>query len=252
MKPYSTTGQVLNQAIQQLAVQAGWTVTDPGTLIVQDITYTALQASGAPITIQYIPGGTAGAEVVTVSGNAITVKIQTGVSTATQVMAALAASAAAMLLVYAAITGTAGTAQVSITAPAIVQGDVVLRIIEADNEIDTRIAGMGIAMPFTVNPPVLQDMSVLYARYACLRDLYTGANPQANSESAQKFLDAFNAKWEQIRTGFQVLVDSSGAAIAAGKYGVQTAEYPATEGGGDKYPNFPNGPYPDLPGVDSY
>ena len=90
MKPYSTTAQVLNQAITQLASQAGWNVSEPGTVVIGDITYSALSTGGAaPVSVQYVGGGTAGAEVVTVTGNAITVKIQSGTSTATQVLAAI-------------------------------------------------------------------------------------------------------------------------------------------------------------------
>jgi len=247
MKPYSTTSQVLNQTIATLAKNSGWNVSEPGTLTIQDITYTALSTGGAaPISVSYIPGGTAGHEVVTVSGSAIVVQIQSGVSTATQVQTAIAASPSAAALVYAAISGTAGTAQVALTAPVVITGDVCQRIAEADNEIDTRLAGMGVNLPFVVNPPILQDFSVLYARYACLRDLYTGNNPLANSESAKLFLQEFDAKWTQMQTGWKVLVDGTSTPISAGKFTPQSVGYPQTEQGGDLYPNYPNGPYPDI------
>lgn len=100
-----------------------------GTKVVQDITYTAkaLGTAGNSVTIAYTGGAVAGAEVVTVSGNAISVQIQTAVSTATQVLAKINASAAALTLVSAAITGTAGTAQVIAAAAAITGGaDVVM------------------------------------------------------------------------------------------------------------------------------
>ena len=251
MKPYSTTAQVLNQAISALVSQSTWNVTDPGTVVIQDITYTALLTGGA--VVQYVPGGTAGIETVSVTGTAISIKIQSGVSTATQVLANIQASAAASALVYSAITGTAGTAQVIMTAPVAVLGDVAARIMEADNEIDTRLAGMGVALPFATNPPILQDFSVLYARYACLRDLYTGANPQANSESAKAFLTEFNSKWDQMQTGWRAIVDAAGANVAASKFTPLTADYPNTNTSPtDNYPNYPLGPYPDLPGVDGY
>lgn len=85
---------------------------------IQDITYCSVTFgnTGTSISVAYTAGGTAGAEVVTVTGNAISVQIQSAVSTATQVLAALQASAAAMALVYVEITGTAGNAQVTASA----------------------------------------------------------------------------------------------------------------------------------------
>lgn len=59
------------------------------------------------VTLAYTVGGTAGAEVVTVTGNAISVQIESGVSTITQVRAAINASVAAAALVVA--TGTSAT-----------------------------------------------------------------------------------------------------------------------------------------------
>lgn len=103
-----TTGVVIDQYVTGVDVSA--------TLVVQDLTYTALAFGvlGNAVTIAYTTGGTAGAEVVTVVGNAVSVKIQSGVSTATQVRAAVVASAPAALLMSVAVTGTGATAQ---TAP---------------------------------------------------------------------------------------------------------------------------------------
>jgi hypothetical protein len=84
-------------------------------LIIQDLTYTAKITSGKNgnlISIVYIGGATAGAEVVTVVGNAITVQIETNISTATEVKTAVDANLAAAALVTVAISGTAGDAQV--------------------------------------------------------------------------------------------------------------------------------------------
>lgn len=93
-------------------------------LVVQDITYTAVKAGvqGNSITIEYADTATAAAETVAVSGNAILVGIEDGVSTATQVLAAINASAPALLLISAAITGTAGDAQVTAAATALATG----------------------------------------------------------------------------------------------------------------------------------
>jgi hypothetical protein len=82
-------------------------------LVVQDITYTAVPrgAQGNNISIEYVGGGTAGSEVVTVTDSAIVIEIEDGVSTATQVKAAFDAESDATDLASATITGTAGDAQ---------------------------------------------------------------------------------------------------------------------------------------------
>lgn len=92
--------------------------------VIQDITYTAVKGgeTGNSITIQYANTATAGAETVTVTGNVILVGIQSTVSTATQVSAAIGASAAALALISRAITGTAGTAQVTVAATPLLGG----------------------------------------------------------------------------------------------------------------------------------
>jgi hypothetical protein len=85
-------------------------------LVVQDLTYTAKNGgeAGNLISVEYLDTGTAGAEVVTVTSNKISVSMEDGVSTATQVKAAVDGSAAAMLLVGVTISGTAGDAQVAL------------------------------------------------------------------------------------------------------------------------------------------
>lgn len=81
--------------------------------VIQELTYTAVKAGtqGNSITITYTGGATAGAEVVTVLGNAISIQIEDGVSTATQVKTAYDLVAAAIALATVAITGTASNAQ---------------------------------------------------------------------------------------------------------------------------------------------
>ncbi len=76
-------------------------------LTTQGVTLTAVAygAAGNSITIAFTGGGTAGAEVVTVVGNAISVQIQSGVSDVDGVVAALGASAPALLLVTPSGTG---------------------------------------------------------------------------------------------------------------------------------------------------
>lgn len=79
--------------------------------VTQGLTLTAvanLGASGNNITIAFTAGATAGAEVVTVTGTAISVQIETGVSTVTQVRTAMQAAAACTALVT--TTGTSASA----------------------------------------------------------------------------------------------------------------------------------------------
>ncbi len=85
-------------------------------LIVQDLTYTAATrgVAGDSITIQYVGDGVAGAETVNVTATAIVVHMDPTVivgSTATQIKAAIDASAAALLLVSVAISGTGSNVQ---------------------------------------------------------------------------------------------------------------------------------------------
>lgn len=91
---------------------------------VDGVTSTAvagLGAAGNSITVAYTGGATAGAEVVTVVGNAISVQIEDGVSTITQVRTAINASGAAAALVTA--TGTSAT-PVDVTAATALEGGI--------------------------------------------------------------------------------------------------------------------------------
>lgn len=107
-------GQDVYAAGEAKLAQALTGVAQFASKVIQDLTYTADVAgsNGNLITIAYVGGGTAGAEVVTVVGNAIQVQIETGVSTATQVKAAVDGFPAAAALVNVAITGVGGNAQV--------------------------------------------------------------------------------------------------------------------------------------------
>lgn len=94
-------------------------------LVVQDLTYTAAAFSGATgnsYTIAYTGGGTAGSEVVTVTGTAVSVQIESGVSTATQIKAKIDASAAAQALMTVAISGTGSNAQTTAGATPLAGG----------------------------------------------------------------------------------------------------------------------------------
>lgn len=92
------------------------------TLTKGGVTYTAVATdnTGNLITVAYTGGATAGSEVVTVVGNAISVQIESGVSTITQVRTAVNAAAPAAALVTA--TGTSGTAVTTATASPLTGG----------------------------------------------------------------------------------------------------------------------------------
>lgn len=86
---------------------------------IQDVTYQA-DASGSggnSITIAYTTGGTAGQENVTVIGNAITVQIESGVSTAQQIADAINADPDASPLVLASVFGVASRKQTAPVSP---------------------------------------------------------------------------------------------------------------------------------------
>lgn len=91
----------------------------PG-IVIQDLTYIAIDPEVTPaITVAYTGGGTAGAEVVTVVGNAISVQIQSGVSTATNIKTAVIASVPASTLVYTILSGTGSNTQTTVSATAL-------------------------------------------------------------------------------------------------------------------------------------
>ena len=119
------------QATPQIGLQVAWTkdtlVADTALagvsslLAVQDITYTAVTrgTAGDDIEIEYVDGAVLAVAVV---GTVVTVTLETGVSTATLVKAAIDGSAAALALVTCAITGTAGDVQVAEAATPLAGG----------------------------------------------------------------------------------------------------------------------------------
>lgn len=95
-------------------------------LVKADLTFTAIQSGfgGNDITIAFITGGTAGSEVVTVVGNAISVSMDGGVSTATQLKTALDASEPAAALISTAIaSGQGAVAQAAFALDNLEGGD---------------------------------------------------------------------------------------------------------------------------------
>lgn len=108
-----STGIVVGQYVSADDVYA--------TLVVQDLTYTSVVfgAAGNSTTIAYVGGGALSVAVV---GTAITVTLETGVSTATLVKAAVDAYPTAAALVTVAITGTGSNVQVAAGATALAGG----------------------------------------------------------------------------------------------------------------------------------
>ena len=101
-KVYGTHRMFPNLAVTpytELAVSRG----TKSAVSYQDVRYTSknLGTLYNTITITYTSGGTAGSEVVTVVGKAISVKIESGVSTADQIISKITASTAASALVSA-------------------------------------------------------------------------------------------------------------------------------------------------------
>lgn len=89
------------------------------TLVDNGITYTAVTMGtyGNGISVALVAGGTAGAEVVTVTDKAISVQIESGVSTRTQVKTALDASAAAVALISTSVASGATAATLLAATP---------------------------------------------------------------------------------------------------------------------------------------
>lgn len=143
-------------------------LTKKASVIIQDLTYTADTAgvAGNNITITYTTGGTAGAEVVTVSGSNISVKIQSGVSTATQVKTAVDASGPAAALVDITISGTAGTAQVAQAVTFLTDGfdttylRVGQRVVGTGVQTGTKIVSIDSISAITVTPATTASATV--------------------------------------------------------------------------------------------
>ena len=81
-------------------------------LVEQDLTFTFIQpGDNNNYTLEYTPGATAGSEVVSILGTDITVQIEDGVSTATQIKAAMDAIPNLAAAITVTISGVGGNAQ---------------------------------------------------------------------------------------------------------------------------------------------
>lgn len=86
--------------------------------VIQDLTYTAvpLDSDGNLVSVAYVDDGTATEETVDVSGDAIIVHIEAGVSTADDIKAAIEASVEASALVTITVSGTGTNTQTAVEA----------------------------------------------------------------------------------------------------------------------------------------
>jgi hypothetical protein len=94
-------------------------------LVMEDLTFTAVAGQGAAansITIYKTSTVLAGSEVVSVSGNEITIEMESGASTATEIRTAFLASAEAVALVTCTISGAGANTQTSAAATPLAGG----------------------------------------------------------------------------------------------------------------------------------
>lgn len=157
--------------------------------VTQGLTLTAVTmgTGGNSITIAFTGGGTAGAEVVTVVGNAISVQIQSGVSTVTQVRTALNASTAAAALVT--TTGTSASTVATASALPLLTGTSTAFTIVGLQSVTVAQIGTGV-FKLTMQDPfaALLNMNILIKKSSAtdikpqiqsVNTLATGTLPQS-------------------------------------------------------------------------
>lgn len=137
---YTTGGtagaEIVSVSGNAIAVQiASGNSSNLATAIIQDLTYTAVEpgAGGNSVAIIYTGGGTAGSEVVTVAGNIINVKIQSGTSTANQIANAINSSPEALGVATVIVSGTGSHTQTSISPTYLNGGSTAAQIVAAVN-----------------------------------------------------------------------------------------------------------------------
>ena len=125
--------------------------------------------------------------------------------------------------------------------------DILPLIQEGASAIDGVLGKLGYSLPFATNPDCIRQANIAYARWAILRDAFTGDAPsQAASSSMKVNKDRYDAMMGELLSGSASLVDASGAVIPRSENNVLTAPYPKDSGiPADMYPNFPAGPYPE-------
>lgn len=143
-------------------------LTKAASVVIQDLTYTADAAGvdGNNIAITYVTGGTAGSEVVTVTDNNINVRIQSAVSTATQIKAAIDAVPAAAALVNITISGTGSNTQVLQAETFLEDGfdttylNVGMRVVGTGVQSGTLIVSIDSSSAITVTPATTASATV--------------------------------------------------------------------------------------------
>ena len=140
---------------------------------IQDLLYVSDDPTNTSITVAYTAGGTAGAEVVTVVLNAISVQIQSGVSTATQVRTAVLASVAAAALVDVILSGTGATAQVSSSAVSLTDYVSVLKLAETTTDSVVTVFTLNWQDSMNYNSIIFDPVAIPNQAYLDLSTLLT-------------------------------------------------------------------------------
>lgn len=138
-------------AVARTGLQIPLKVFANAVLVEGDLTFTAVTPGvvGEEISIEFLDTGTAGAEVVTVVGKAISVSMEDGVSTATQLKAALDAKAEALALITTAIaSGQGAVAQDAFAEDNLADGDAPFVVIGAAVYLHPTL-GYGVASGFS-------------------------------------------------------------------------------------------------------
>lgn len=92
-----------------------------------------------------------------------------------------------------------------------IDSDLNSRIEEADAVIDGKMASAGYSVPFSTVPTLIKRLSVLYTRYAVIRDAYKNKAPSlAGADSWNPYLDQFNKLIDSIVNGEILLTTTSG------------------------------------------
>lgn len=120
--------------------------------------------------------------------------------------------------------------------------DIYERIEEADNVIDSRLRAMGFPAPFTVGeldqqgnatapfpPPLVRDLSILYARWAISRDLFHEVAPSSSSGDGYKsYIERFEKIMEHLAKGEMVLIGFDGTIFthSVGRVAITTENVP--------------------------
>lgn len=179
---------------------------------------------GNAITVALIGGGTAGAEVVTVTGNAIVAQIQSGTSTFTQVRAALNASTPAAAL--ATFSGTSGSAMTRTTTQAAVttQG-LTLTAVDDPNGVDTN--GNNITIAFTPGATAGSEVVTVVGQAISVQ-IATGVSTVTQVRTAMQAASACTALVTTTGTSSSTVATASAVNLTGGVTGVT-----ATTGGVD-------------------